>query len=218
MHCYKINLRPEIRKEIFDFNNKINQIFLEHNPLPEDAAYWCVEETGNHTMWTQCRPGRLSGKNIIPVEKTNWKWFKDNVEGFEEFFIKFRLQNFFGSVINRNFETHRHASWNSKSYSSWTMPIINDHGEFNIVETVDYVDPRAKYNQETNNLFEELPDEIEVKIVEQNFTQPGEVYIFDGWKWHQYFTGPNPRSTMTWADGVETEEQALEFIKYIESL
>lgn len=222
MICHKLKVRPEVSTHIYEFNQEVNRIFLQHESLPDKPAYWCVEETGNHSMITQCRPGRLTGKNIYPLQSTNWKWFCENVDGFEDFFKKYKLQNFFGSVLNRNFETHRHVSFNGRTMSSWTMAVINDYGTFNIVEAVDPNAVKYKdYGLQSDGewlVFDELPDECELNIIEQNMTVPGELYVFDGWYYHQYFTGPNPRTTMLWADMVETEEQAFEFIKHMESL
>lgn len=97
---------------------------------------------------------------------------------------------------------------------------INKHAE--IASYIDFEHHKNKnYGNQSDGewlVFDELPDECELNIVEQNMTEPGELYVFDGWYYHQYFTGPNPRTTMLWADMVETEEQAFKFIEHMESL
>lgn len=224
MICHKLSLSENISREINAFSNRVNSAFLEIQTLPPNAAYWSLEETGWHSIITQRREGRMSGNNVLPLSSLTWKKMCAMHHWFEPFFKKFKLQGFFGSVLNPNFETHRHASLGANGMSNWVMAVIGDVGTFQIVEPVDSsIVKNPNYGQDPNdssiwNMYEELPDETELRILESHEVKPGDIFVFDGWLFHQFFSGPNPRSTMFWADKVTSESQALKFIEYMESL
>jgi hypothetical protein len=215
----KLNLSSSVREEWLQFVENVTNEFLRLEEMPSDegARFWVIEPTG--LIQQKCkRVGHISTapQELYPVEVATWQYFEKTFDWFLPFLEKYKLQHYLPTVMDNEVTPHRHATWEDGIYASWTIPIFFNDGILNLVT------PKKPFDIEPSidpcNMFQCLSEEDQYSTDKSFIIRSGDIYLFDGWGWHEFYCSRPARTFAFSPKGIRTAEQAMSYKHFIESM
>lgn len=201
MLARKLNLRPEIRQELFDGAREIVRLVTSVDPTLLHYDSWMFSEdyaaTDGKSRVTFFDDGTKSYDTHPMIPEAKWENLKVKFPFIPQFFERFGFSKFFIRIPFTNVSQANHDNYDApsdahrhvyRSRSWWNLVLFDENTEGSRVFFVDPEIPSLvrQPGPDPKDEFELLQRGLSPQVLEEIQVHEGDVYSFNTWEWHAY--------------------------------